>query len=88
MAPEYVSKWVKNFCKRTKMEFTPHTLRHTFVSLLVQQKLPINLVSETVGHSSSTTTLAVYTHLFKKDKIKTSIAIDDAINNIKNKTQD
>ena len=63
LAPEYVSKWVNKFCKRTNMHFTPHTLRHTFTSLLVQQKLPINLVSETLGHSNSTTTLAVYTHL-------------------------
>lgn len=88
LAPEYVSKWVNKFCKRTNMHFTPHTLRHTFTSLLVQQKQPINLVSETLGHSNSTTTLAVYTHLFKKDKENVSIAIDTAINNIKNKTQD
>jgi integrase len=41
-------------------EWTPRELRHSFVSLLSDSGLPIEDISRLVGHSSTTTTEAVY----------------------------
>jgi integrase len=41
-----------------------HSLRHSFASMLIQQRTPINEVSAILGHSHKSTTLEVYTHFF------------------------
>jgi hypothetical protein len=42
---------------------TPHTLRHTYASLLLADGKPLHLVQELLGHSNPGFTLAVYGHL-------------------------
>jgi integrase len=42
-----------------------HDLRHSFVSLLYAQGVPIKAISELVGHSNVRTTLEVYAHIFE-----------------------
>lgn len=44
---------------------TPHTLRHSHATLLITNKIPINIVSRRLGHANITTTLNVYAHCFK-----------------------
>lgn len=43
-------------------EWTPRELRHSFVSLLSDAKVPIEVISRLVGHSDSTVTERVYRH--------------------------
>ena len=40
-----------------------HALRHTFVSVLLDQGTPVNVVADLVGHESAVTTWRVYGHL-------------------------
>src|SRR5260370_39178906 len=40
----------------------PHTLRHTFASLLIQAGVPLTYVQQQLGHHSPAFTLAVYVH--------------------------
>jgi integrase len=40
-----------------------HDLRHTFATLLIERGVPIKVVSELLGHSSITITLAIYGHV-------------------------
>lgn len=88
MSPDTISKWVHKFAIRNNMDFTAHSLRHTFVSLLVRKNLPINLISKSVGHSNSNTTLNVYSHLFKDDNKQISNALSEELERITNEKQD
>ncbi|MGW1493874.1 tyrosine-type recombinase/integrase [Streptomyces sp. NPDC002402] len=41
-------------------EWTPRELRHSFVSLLSDHGIPLEVIARVVGHSGSRTTEAVY----------------------------
>jgi integrase len=43
-------------------EWTPRELRHSFVSLLSDAKVPIEVISRLVGHNNTTTTELIYRH--------------------------
>jgi integrase len=54
----------------------PHLLRHTHASLLIYAGESIPSVAERLGHSISTTTLAIYAHAVKAEKDKTASVWD------------
>jgi len=43
--------------------FTPHDLRHRYISLLVMAGVPLPVVREVVGHSRASVTRDVYSHV-------------------------
>lgn len=45
-------------------QFGPHALRHTFASLLFENKVPIETISKLMGHKDVRTTQNIYVHLF------------------------
>lgn len=51
-------------------EITPHALRHTHVSLLAEQGVPLDVISRRVGHEDSTVTRKIYLHVTDKQKQK------------------
>jgi integrase len=58
-----------------------HELRHTFASLLVDNGVPISDISETLGHSSKSITLDIYSHVFKKSLKRVAKKVDDIYSN-------
>lgn len=56
----------------------PHTLRHTFASLLIEQGEPLTYVQQQLGHHSPAFTLKVYGHLLPRGDRKAVDALDDA----------
>lgn len=57
---------------------TPHALRHTYASLLIDARTPLKAIQERLGHSSITVTMDTYGHLYPAEDIRTRSAIDDA----------
>ena len=83
MFPDSINNYIKKLCIRHKLKtFTPHSLRHTYTSILLRAGLPVNLVSKMLGHNNSTTTLNIYAHIFKDDKSLASNTISSEINKI------
>ncbi len=62
-----VDKLVARTEKRVGFEFTPHDLRHTFVTVLRRHRVPLETVSKLVTHKSITTTADIYSHLDAED---------------------
>lgn len=52
---------------------SPHIFRHTTISILAENKIPLKTIMDRVGHSDSEVTTSIYTHVTKNMK-------DEAIN--------
>ncbi len=61
---------VRRLRKRTGLEFDPHWFRHSAATRMLRDGVPVEVVSKVLGHSSVTTTLAVYGHLTAEDARK------------------
>lgn len=55
---------------------TTHMFRHTHISMLLAQGVPINVVMERVGHTSSKITLEIYTHVMKSQQEQVKAVLD------------
>ena len=56
---------------------TPHTLRHTHASLLMEQGVDIDTISRRLGHANSRVTREIYLHVTEKLKEKENERIRD-----------
>ena len=62
-------------CKRIRF----HDLRHTFVTLSLEHGMDLKTLSTIIGHTSSSTTLNVYTHITGEMQKSAAIKIDKGI---------
>ena len=59
--PTYITKHMKRFMKRIGLpDMSPHDLRHTCASLLLQSGADIKSVQDILGHADASTTLNFY----------------------------
>lgn len=57
---------LERYCKRANIDrISVHALRHSHASLLIKQGAAVNLISERLGHTTPTTTLRVYSHVYE-----------------------
>ena len=56
-----------------------HALRHTYASLLIEQKENIKYIQNQLGHSSPNVTLSVYAHLMKDENQDAVCRLEDNI---------
>lgn len=67
-----VNKTLKRMIKDSACsirDFSAHTLRHTYGSILLAEGVEIKKVSELLGHSDITTTYNIYIGILEQDKI-------------------
>lgn len=50
--------------------FTPHQLRHTYITMLYLAGVDVLTAKEQAGHADIATTLGIYTHLDKQHKLR------------------
>lgn len=81
MNPDSLTDWTSKFVKRNNLpHFSPHSLRHTHATLLINEGVSIPTVSRRLGHSSIATTSKIYVHAIQSaDEIASDI-IDDKLN--------
>ena len=56
--------------------YSPHSLRHTFVSMLLAKGVDIKIISELIGHEKVSTTYNIYAHLMPNQKEEAIKALD------------
>lgn len=82
----YISTLFKNVIEQYNLKpLRFHDLRHTFTSIAQEQGISIFEISKTLGHSTISTTSNIYTHLFDDTHAKTTDAVANKINEVRNK---
>lgn len=65
LSRHYIWRLVKQLSKHLGKNITPHTLRHSFATHMLENGADLRVVQELLGHSDISTT-QIYTHISKK----------------------
>lgn len=76
----YLSEFIKHACEKYNLDIPPiniHALRHSHVSLLINSGEDIYIISQRLGHKSTSTTYDIYGHLFPNRQKELANRLDD-----------
>lgn len=80
MHPDTISSWFPEFLERNKLpEIRFHDLRHTYISILINSKIPDNEIASRAGHADPSTPKRLYGHVFKSIKTEATSAVENAL---------
>ncbi|MDK2561936.1 tyrosine-type recombinase/integrase [Romboutsia sedimentorum] len=80
IAQDVLSKKFNKFLRENNLDHIRfHDLRHSHVTLLINSKVPIKVISERVGHSNINTTLNIYAHTLKEMDSEASDKISETL---------
>ena len=77
---ESVRSFLKRSCKAAGIskKVTPHTLRHSYATHLLESGVDLRYIQELLGHARPETTM-IYTHVSKKDLLNIESPLDIAV---------
>lgn len=81
---QYTASSVRSFLKKSsrmakiRKRVTPHTLRHSYATHMLENGIDIRYIQELLGHSRPETTM-IYTHVTQKDLSKIRSPLDESI---------
>lgn len=77
---ESVRQFLHKSCKKAKIKktVTPHTLRHSYATHLLENGVDIRYIQSLLGHSRPETTM-IYTHVKRKDLMEIQNPLDVAL---------
>ena len=79
-------KWLIKFCRQNNIsDYTIHSFRHFFTSLLLSQGVDIATISKVLGHSMLSTTMNIYSHCMG-DKVQQEAIKNAYIPNVNQQT--
>ena len=75
-----IRAFIKRSCKKANIikKVTPHTLRHSYATHMIENGVGLRHVQDLLGHSKPETTM-LYTHIAKKDLIEVPNPLDKAV---------
>ena len=78
--PVTINMWLAKFVDRHSFPYiTPHSLRHTFVTLQIAAGVDIRTIQARTGHSQAATLLNVYSHAIQSAQDKAALAMDNML---------
>ena len=81
---ESIRAFLRVSCRRAgiRKRVTPHCLRHSYATHMLENGIDIRYIQELLGHSKPETTM-IYTHVSRKDIMKISSPLDVTLRGLK-----
>lgn len=80
ISPDTINFWIERFRKQYDLpKFTPHSLRHTNVTLQIAAGVSLRTVAARAGHAQTSTTANIYAHAIKSADEAASDVLDDIL---------
>ena len=75
--PETINHWLTNLIiKNGLRKVTPHSLRHTHITLQLRDGISVKVIARNVGHCDASMILKVYSHYLEEDEDTTANLFD------------
>lgn len=77
--PDDLSKVAREVARAAGVDVRLHDLRHTHASLLLSRGVPVEIVSERLGHADPAITLRIYRHVYYTEHLHHTYSLQDLL---------